>query len=262
MRTKKWMILGILSLSGMFSTASAYAQDEAYTLPVIVQWQDGHAYQEGGEQIFDTWAYDSVNPAGKYVLFGQDGTVLKKTENLEKTDLESDYTSTELVQATLALRADVFDGFSGTITVLLKEKSGLQRTVKLNEENFYGLNVQINSGTYTLQSVEAKEKACFYTVEYPNEAFQIKEQEMYILKLRVTDEILESEEKTSEKADSEIKNLRPEPDREEPQESSVGKEDAIMQNRGVKKILALAGSIGTACLAGIWLLKKRRKKHR
>lgn len=262
MQTKKWMILVILSLSGMPSTARAYAQDEAYTLPVITQWEDGHAYQENGTQISDTWAYDSVNLAGKYVLFGEDGTVLQKTENLAKTDLESDYTSTELVQATLILRADVFEEFCGTVTVLLKEKSGLQKTVELNEQNFFGLNVPINSGTYMLQSVEAKAEKCSYTVEYPNEAFQIAEQEAYILNLRVTDSVLEVEDSDQEKINPKSEAQQTELRKKEQQETEVGKEKVIMRDRGVKKILALAGSIGTACFAGIWLLKKHRKKHR
>lgn len=262
MRVKKWMIFVILPLFCTLGTTEVHAQDEAYTLPVITQWQDGYAYQEDGTQIFDTWAYDSVNPAGKYVLLGEDGIVLQKTENLAKTDLESDYTGTELVQATLVLRADVFEKFCGTVTVLLKEKSGLQKTVKLSEQNFFGLNVPINSGTYMLQSVEAKTEECSYTVEYPNEAFQIAEQEAYILNLRVTDSVLEVEDNNQEKMKPESEDQQTEPRKKEQQETEVGKEKEIMHDRGVKKILALVGSIGTACFAGIWLLKKRRKKHR
>lgn len=262
MRSKKWMVLTILLSSGLFAVIEVNAQQEAYTLPVITQWEDGYGYQEDGTQILDAWAYDSVNPAGKYVLFGANGYVLKKTEDLSQTDIENDYTGTELVQATIAVRADVFEGFCGTVTILLEENSGQQKNVELNEQNFYGLNVPIHSGTYVLQSVEAKEENTFYVVEYPDEAFSIGECEIYMLNLRVTDGLLETEKIFSETTELEAENLQEESQKGEKQEADVGKEETVMQDNVVRKLLAFAGGIGTACMAGIWLWKKKRKNRR
>ena len=53
-------------------------------LPVITRWENGNGYGEGGKRLEDTWAYDSVHEAGRYVLFGKTGEVLKKFRELGK----------------------------------------------------------------------------------------------------------------------------------------------------------------------------------
>ena len=53
-------------------------------LPVITKWENGNGYDEKGNRLEDTWAYDSVHEAGRYVLFGKNGEVLKKIRGLEK----------------------------------------------------------------------------------------------------------------------------------------------------------------------------------
>ena len=94
---------------------SVYASENGLkteTLPQIISWEDGHAYLENGELLRDGWGYDTVNPAGKYVLADENGTVRKRLESME-TDAWENYTGTELSPGIIALRTTVFEGFSG-----------------------------------------------------------------------------------------------------------------------------------------------------
>lgn len=50
-------------------------------LPVISRWENGNGYDEDGNRLEDTWAYDSLHEAGRYVLFGKTGEVLQKQKN-------------------------------------------------------------------------------------------------------------------------------------------------------------------------------------
>lgn len=262
MLLRKWLALVILMLAGMFCTVPAHAQDAGSGLPVITMWQDGHGFQEDGTQIVGGWAYDSVNPAGKYVLFGEDGSVLRKAENLDESNISSDYTSTELFPATIALRAEVFDGFHGTVTVLLEEKRGVQKSVELSDRNFFGLNIPVNSGEYFFREVEAKDEMHSYVAEFSEESVNIPEQEIRIMKLRVTDRKLEVAEQSTEEVKSESEEPQTEQDIGKQTEITESEEGSAMHDLGIKKVLAFAGGIGTACLAGIWLLRKKRKKYR
>ena len=88
----------------------------ARTLPIIVKWENGNGYDEAGEKLEDTWAYDSVHKAGKYVLFGEAGEVIKKSETWENRDqVKENFTVTNQDIGTLAIRAEVFSGFTGTV---------------------------------------------------------------------------------------------------------------------------------------------------
>ena len=53
-------------------------------LPQIVSWDDGHGYLESGEMLRNGWGYDTVNPAGKYVLFDEEGAILRRSEDVYK----------------------------------------------------------------------------------------------------------------------------------------------------------------------------------
>lgn len=266
MRLKRWLAGAAVLLAGIFCVVPVYAEHAGSALPVIATWQDGHGYQADGTQIAGGWAYDSVNPAGKYVLFGEDGTVLKKAEKQEGSELSSDYTGTELIPATIALRAEVFEGFQGTVTVMLEEKSGLSKSVELNDRNFFGLNIRVNSGDYTLKGVEAKEGTHSYAAEFSTVSVHIPEQEMRIMKIRVTDKELDVAEQSPKEEKTESKELQAEPQKQQKAgqktETEKREEGSIMQDLGIKKVLAFAGGIGTVCLAGIWLLRKKRKKYR
>ena len=56
----------------------------------------------------DTWAYDSVHEAGRYVLFGKNGEVLKKSEDWKKKEqISENFTVTNQNTGILAIRAEV-----------------------------------------------------------------------------------------------------------------------------------------------------------
>lgn len=78
--TEQILVLAILLFTYFLETFQvAYAQ-KAENLPQIVSWQDGKGYQSDGTFIADGWGYDTVNPAGKYVLFDENGMVQLRTE--------------------------------------------------------------------------------------------------------------------------------------------------------------------------------------
>lgn len=259
MLLKKGFMLGAFLLAGAFSMVPAYAKSADSELPVITMWQDGHGYREDGTQITGEWAYDSVNPAGKYVLFGEDGAVIRKAESQDTEDIREDFTGTELVPAVIALRAETFEGFHGTIQILLEEKSGMRKEAELNEENFYSLNICVNSGDYALCKVEAKDTADSYVTEFSSEAVHLPEKATRVMKIRVTDTKVEPpEDSLDEKEPAEPQT---EPHTKQQAENKEGKEGGSMQEMGVKKVMAIFGGIGAACLAGVLLLRRKHKKY-
>lgn len=258
---KKGMMLTVWLLLSQLSSTIVYAQLPEEELPVIVLWQDGYAYQEDCTQITGSWAYDAVNPAGKYVLFAEDGTVLRKTENMNASDISNDYTGTELNQATAALRAETFEEFHGIITVVLEERSGLQRLAELTEGNFWSLNLPMNSGTYCFKEVTAKEGECCYKTEYSSEPVLLSEQAVCVMKVRVLNEAVPVPEPVLEEAQPETEVSMTEVHIEQQIQTEEGKEAHIMHESGLKKAVALAGGIITVALAGIWLWWKKRKRY-
>ena len=217
MRSKKWISLGAVAMAGMLLVCPVRADSQETELPVITAWQDGHGYQEDGTQIVGGWAYDSINPAGKYVLFGEDGAVLRKTENMEKTDLAEEYTGTELVPAVLALRAEVFEGFHGTIHVVLEEKSGIQKSAELNEANFYSLNVCVNSGDYVFREIKAWDEDAVYATEFSGALVHLPQERVRVMKLTVKEEQVE----TAQALPSETKGEEKTEERKEEQQTEI-----------------------------------------
>lgn len=260
MLIKRTFIFCMLMAINILSTIPCCAAAEDIQLPVIASCQNGHGYREDGTQILDGWAYDSANPAGKYVLFDADGGVVCKAESQEKADIAKDYTATELHPAVIALRAEVFEGFAGKIAVVLEEKSGIQKYAELNTGNFFGLNVQVNSGDYTFRQVEATDGANIYMAEFSDVALHLPEQGMRVMKIRVTEEKVEQMETDEKASEAEMEEAQNKQDKEQ-REKKRGKEGDGMQEMSTKRTIALFGWIGAACLAGILLLRKKRKKY-
>ena len=260
MLLKKGFILGMAMLASTICAVPVYAKNGNSDPPVIALWQDGHGYQEDGTQITGGWAYDSVNPAGKYVLFGEDGIVIRKAESQETAEIGEDYTATELVPAVIALRAEVFEGFHGTVRVLLEEKSGVQKEAELNDGNFYSQNICVNSGDYVLRKAEAMDAADSYVTEFSADMVHLPEKATRVMKVYVTDAKMELPEVSpeNEKGSDEPQT---EPYTGQQEENKEGKEESGMQEIGMKKVMALIGSIGAACLAGVLLLRRKRKKY-
>lgn len=260
MQSKRSFTVCLLMMAIMLSAVSVRAAENTAQLPVIASWQDGHGYREDGTQILDGWAYDSVNPAGKYVLFGTDGSVLRKSESQEMADPSEDYTGTELVPAVLALRAEIFEGFQGTVTLYLEEKGGVKKTVELNAGNFFGMNLCVNSGDYAVQKAEAKEGETIYATEFSNLAVHLPEKGTRVMKIRVTETKADPLEEPAGNTEMETGETQEGQDLQQT-EKKQGKEEDRMRDMGTKKVMALFGGIGAACLAGILLLRKKQKKY-
>ena len=145
-------------------------------LPVITRWENGNGYGEGGKRLEDTWAYDSVHEAGRYVLFGKTGEVLKKSENWEKKEQVSEnFTVTNQNSGTIAIRAEVLENFAGIVKGSVKGKSGMEHLFELCEANQYSTNLELPPGNYQL-SIDATEKNQHYKVLY-DEEFVLEESE-------------------------------------------------------------------------------------
>lgn len=153
----RWgLVFGFYSVALITMPVSVLAETATQELPQIVFWDDGHGYLENGEMLRDGWGYDTVNPAGKYVLFDEEGAILRRSESMD-AGVEDNYTGTEQVPAVIVFRAQVFDGFAGTIEVVLEEQNGVTKTVILSADNFYEWNLSTGSGVYRIQSVSATE---------------------------------------------------------------------------------------------------------
>lgn len=125
--TEQILVLAILLFTYFLETFQvAYAQ-KAEDLPQIVSWQDGKGYQSDGTFIADGWGYDTVNPAGKYVLFDENGMVQLRTETMDPVNAEDEYSGTELEPANIAVRAEIFEGFTGKVHVTIEENGGIKK---------------------------------------------------------------------------------------------------------------------------------------
>lgn len=134
--TEQILVLAILLFTYFLETFQvAYAQ-KAEDLPQIVSWQDGKGYQSDGTFIADGWGYDTVNPAGKYVLFDENGMVQLRTETMDPVNAEDEYSGTELEPANIAVRAEIFEGFTGKVHVTIEENGGVQREIDLDSSVF------------------------------------------------------------------------------------------------------------------------------
>lgn len=234
-------------------------------LPKIASWEDGHGYQEDGTEITDSWAYDLVNPAGRYVLFDADGEVLQKTDHKESADLSSDYSGTETDPAILVIRSEIPEEFQGTIHVLLEEQSGMQTETDLTEENFYAWNLPVQSGDYTVKDVVASDTSGTYKTEYSPSVLHLVEQHIAILSIQVTGDIeaiAETEQGTAIEDTEEITDIEADTSKDEinlmQSESIQGKEDIVVQEKETRKIPFLIFGIAAVCLISLYLLHSKR----
>lgn len=208
---KYWLLMGLYSsvLLAMPITVLANTNTQNSTdLPQIVSWDDGHGYLESGEMLRNGWGYDTVNPAGKYVLFDEEGAILRRSESME-AGLEDNYTGTEQVPAVIAFRAQVFDGFAGTIEAILEEQNGVTQTVFLNADNFYEWNLSTGSGTYRIQSVSATEGDLSFVTEFSNMYQNLPEEGLLVQKITVTEVVIEKIPAAGEESQAAEKNENP-----------------------------------------------------
>ena len=206
-----WIAYGpiFFCITGNATTVLANTDTQNATdLPQIVSWDGGHGYLESGEMLRNDWGYDTVNPAGKYVLFDEEGAILRRSESME-AGLEDNYTGTEQVPAVIAFRAQVFDGFTGTIEVALEEQNGIIQTVFLNADNFYEWNLSTGSGTYRIQSVSATAGDLSYVTEFSNMYLNLPEEGLLVQKITVTEVVIENIHAAGEESQAAEKNENP-----------------------------------------------------
>lgn len=269
---KYGLLMGLYSsaLLAMPTTVLANTDTQNATdLPQIVSWDGGHGYLESGEMLRNDWGYDTVNPAGKYVLFDEEGAILRRSESME-AGLEDNYTGTEQVPAVIAFRAQVFDGFTGTIEVALEEQNGIIQTVFLNADNFYEWNLSTGSGTYRIQSVSATAGDLSYVTEFSNMYLNLPEEGLLVQKITVTENAVENipaageESQVAEKNENPIdeRNVLPEKGQEEETEEisenqtqEVNIVDAVKQKNSF--ILFGVGVALLAAIGGLIWYKKR-----
>ena len=260
---KYGLLMGLYSSALLTMPITVLANTDtqnATDLPQIVSWDDGHGYLESGEMLRNDWGYDTVNPAGKYVLFDEEGAILRRSESME-AGLEDNYTGTEQVPAVIAFRAQVFDGFTGTIEVALEEQNGIIQTVFLNADNFYEWNLSTGSGTYRIQSVSATAGDLSYVTEFSNMYQNLPEEGLLVQKITVTEVVIEKipaageESQAAEKNENPIDemNVLPEKGQEEETEGILENQaqevnivDAVKQ----KNLFILLG-VGVALIAAI-----------
>lgn len=263
MKVKLQMKRLLLSFLATFCllTGKVYAEEISDTeLPIISNWLDGKGYQEDGTMLTETWAYDSKNPAGRYVLFDEEGNVSKKTDQWEKReDVEDNFTSTEQSPSTIALRAETFSGFSGTIQIILEEKSGVQKKCELNQDNHYEKNVKVNSGGYFLKEVQAVDTDYSYQTIYPPETYLMGKEGLKLLKIQVTEEKMGLAEETEIQSDTEKK--KPLETKEVKEQSHQSKAKNPMPEIEGERIFFIAGIIMVVGIAGYLLLRHKKNKY-
>lgn len=86
-KRKMCCLIATCSLLVCMFRAEIFAKgNEQQELPEIIRWEEGRGFDEQGEQIVGSWAYDTVNVEGKYVLFDDMGNVSAKTDQWKERE--------------------------------------------------------------------------------------------------------------------------------------------------------------------------------
>lgn len=176
----------------------------------------------------------------------------------EKTQEEQEYTDTLLPDCVLAVRADVFEGFSGTVEVFILDEYGKLAECELTTQNGYACNIQTAQGSYEVRGVSAYEGDTFYEVKRLESGIRVKAGEISVCRLVVSDYELSKEEKSDTQIIEDKKQLKE--DTMEKQYENV-QENTVKRKTGsgrISVLLWLAALTG----AGIyWYLRYGRKKR-
>lgn len=179
-------ILFFCFIVGFWGTRASANDEIPENLPEITRWECGGGYDSEGSRIIGVWAYDTTGQAGKYVLFDENGMVLKKADNWENRDqAEEYYTPTEQDSGAIALRSEAFAGFDGEISVTIESENGVSKKFVLSADNLYEMNVPAPGGVYRIQNAEAADSQYVYTVEYPKEWFQMEKNGLLFLRIKI-----------------------------------------------------------------------------
>lgn len=259
----------ITCLVFFMSGSCVSAEEIPGDLPVIARWEEGCGFDSAGMQITGGWAYDSVNEAGKYVLFDENGMVQRKAERWEgREDAGEYFTSTEQETGTIALRSEISDGFVGEISVTVEEENGTAKKYLLSPENLFEFNIPAHSGRYRIQKAEAADSRYLYTTEYSGEPFWMEENGMFLCSIKVTDqkagEVLQGQPDIHTSAQD-----RPEEEGERRQalpgkgmvshKDNIWERNAGTQSANLKYLISGAGIV--VILAAGLLIRSRKNKY-
>ena len=243
----------IVLLSCAFFVVSAvtvFAEEAPLDLPVITQWIEGKGYDSTGKMLADTWAYDSVNVSGKYVLFGAEGEVLQKAEDWqERNETEENYSVTDQNTGIIAIRCSTFPDFTGIVEGVLEEKGGTQYPFELDYENGYSSNVSVSTGNYRL-ILTAYDDKFYYQISFEEERIEIQESDFKIINLQVTQKT-KGERKEQDTANHE----------EELSLSGFDGERKELSEEELKKMGTFFLLTIAICLIGYGIYRKRKKTY-
>lgn len=249
-------------LFGIHASASEAAPEG---LPEIVRWECGGGYDRDGNRIIGAWAFDTVNEAGRYVLFDENGMVQKKADNWETRDqAEEYYTPTEQDSGTIALRSERFPGFDGEIYVTVGYENGVMRKFGLSFENLYEYNVPVPQGVYHIQDVEAADSEYTYSVDYPKEELQMEKNGLIVVTVKVksqkTGDVQASENVCVADGQAGENKVGTEPRKEK---IDISKEQRTERSKDMKfmnaKHFLFGGTLALIVTAGILLRNKKTK---
>lgn len=107
---------------------------------------------------------------------------------------DQDYTDTEQRTCTLAVRADVFEGFAGEVEVRIQDSFGNEEICVLTADNRYAWNLTVAEGSYIAKAVTAQEGNNSFEVKRLSSRLQVSEGELTVCRLVVTDYRIGDEE--------------------------------------------------------------------
>ena len=255
-KRKMCCLIATCSLLVCMFRAEIFAKgNEQQELPEIIRWEEGRGFDEQGEQIVGSWAYDTVNVEGKYVLFNDMGNVSAKTDQWkERETYAENFTDTEQATATLALRTEYFPKFTGTVYVTIQKESGESRQYELSPDNLYEQNVAVNNGVYKVKAVEAVDEQYIYKTEYAKDVLEMEQNQLLLLKINVTKEktgtVAEAEKRETKMVEK--AGTRNAADRE-------NKIEILLKEGSTREKYVLCGCILLAAVLGIGLLFRKKK---
>lgn len=257
-KRKMCCLIATCSLLVCMFRAEIFAKgNEQQELPEIIRWEEGRGFDEQGEQIVGSWAYDTVNVEGKYVLFNDMGNVSAKTDQWkERETYAENFTDTEQATATLALRTEYFPKFTGTVYVTIQKESGESRQYELSPDNLYEQNVAVNNGVYKVKAVEAIDEQYIYKTEYAKDVLEMEQNQLLLLKINVTKEktgtVAEAEKRETKMVEK--AGTRNAADRE-------NKIEILLKEGSTREKYVLCGCILLAAVLGIGLLFRKKKNQ-
>lgn len=104
-----------------------------------------------------------------------------------------EFTDTLQEDCVLAVRAEVFDGYGGTVEVVLRRNDGKETACTLDAGCSYARNLQVAEGSYTLVDVTAVEDGTVYEVKKMASGLLAAPGEIAVCRLVVTDYRIEQE---------------------------------------------------------------------